>query len=1101
MRVMKNKTLFESFQENLKEIDSNVKKLNEDTILWSSDLDDDYADWSEEDFINHYKEDTGEEPEDADQARDYYIADTDDAVYDIKKEDLQSWVDEFQKQTTDNIIIMSGNVGVWTGNHSGGKVIDLESADDLLTDYDATVRLKDEGGNVVWECAHHDGTHYMGLYGLPKDEESRIKLVQELGIVDWVKDMYDYDSEDEALEDALSRLSSASELSDALSVEDYGKLPQYCPPIKSNVTIKEGVLEPQFSGNKSFYGKASVDTDSDGAKVLTSYSTKIAKVKDGKIEMLCDEDALSATTLRHLREFLKQEGIDPVPSKSEFVKMIKDKGINEADEVEEYDDHTDTEIVEDIIDKFKDITGVELTTIFNYEDTGNDAEGIFKQDKVEETSEAIVNYLKGKGLERSRIDDLLYKLDDELSGVWYQNLHESFLMNESIEHRGDCNNELFDKFNDAAKELFSVYFTYQDNDFSDFVVTFDGGYGNGYGLSFIRLDDGRYKMWVEGRMSKYIKPTKNKIFNSLDDIAEYINNNVKRENINESLSNDVNLKGKDVLYVFEDFNTGVDKNQTKLIEFANNKLKLGLDPVKDDLKIAKTIQEMSGDEVLGLIKECYGEEISNKFESFLDESLETLDTSKIKYINEQDQTVRVVTNVQEDRDYTITDITELEQVADGDVQPPIDITGLLNEVDARLNESVGNDWGVINYQSTRFNSDTKDSNALFELCVGDKTYLMSMLLEENGSLLKVNNTKGQTIFKRKSKDMVGLAESYIKQFIPKAEKEKSFIIKHINNDLHSRLTFIQSHIKELKSAPEADKEAFRSFIQNEIYGFVAELSGTIENEEPNDDDTSKLPTFDGMVEEVFGKEWVKVPDKENKLELDGVEVIKEAAKSLKETNYLKKYPYEKLQKMSDKELYRAWLEVKDAPDEVGSSEEVEYTLASDALWDIEGELCSRGFMDENNNKTEKWSELTEAEIIPVDDGTEEPENINVKDTHMEEPTDDSNVEVSTPSEGLNTGYATFIRKPKDIADVDNKTDSFTSGEASYIVVSKQKLSADEFDKLINGLSSPNEFCKQWEPIDTDNYAYNVIEFSCDDYDYKLLVDPSGFDYCRYVAKI
>jgi len=95
-------------------------------------------------------------------------------------------------------------------------------------------------------------------------------------------------------------------------------------------------------------------------------------------------------------------------------------------------------------------------------------------------------------------------------------------------------------------------------------------------------------------------------------------------------------------------------------------------------------------------------------------------------------------------------------------------------------------------------------------------------------------------------------------------------------------------------------------------------------------------------------------------------------KPLKETNYLKKYPYEKLQKMSDKELYKAWLEVKDAPDEEkvydrsGTAVEYNPTLASDALWDIEGELCSRGFMDEDNNKTEKWSELTEAEDPMVD---------------------------------------------------------------------------------------------------------------------------------------
>ena len=289
----------------------------------------------------------------------------------------------------------------------------------------------------------------------------------------------------------------------------------------------------------------------------------------------------------------------------------------------------------------------------------------------------------------------------------------------------------------------------------------------------------------------------------------------------------------------------------------------------------------------------------------------------------------------------------------------------------------------------------------------------------------------------------------------------------------------------MKSAP---KEAFRAFIQNEIYSFVAELSGSISKEEPNDEDTSKLPTFDDMVKDVFGKEWVKVPDKENKLELDGVEELKEefipnhaglhcpkcgsneyyevdddeyedgtqefhyeckkcgyksekdefnhndlneAAKSLKETNYLKKYPYEKLQKMSDKELYKAWLEVKGAPDVEGGPEEIEYTLASDALWDIEGELCSRGFMDEDNNKTEKWSELTESN----DEVQEEP----TKEVPSEEPTvkdETEPEEVTEPLNGLGTGYAKFARKASDINDVDVKADSFTVGESSYIIVSK-----------------------------------------------------------------
>lgn len=103
--------------------------------------------------------------------------------------------------------------------------------------------------------------------------------------------------------------------------------------------------------------------------------------------------------------------------------------------------------------------------------------------------------------------------------------------------------------------------------------------------------------------------------------------NVLQENVY-----DEPLYGKDVLYVFEDFDTGVDKNQEMLIKFANDYLDLNLNPVKDDLKIAKEIQLQSGDTVFYMIRQCYGDEIADKFDEFFDISIETLDTSKIKYI-------------------------------------------------------------------------------------------------------------------------------------------------------------------------------------------------------------------------------------------------------------------------------------------------------------------------------------------------------------------------------------------------------------------------------------------------------------------------------------
>ena len=61
------------------------------------------------------------------------------------------------------------------------------------------------------------------------------------------------------------------------------------------------------------------------------------------------------------------------------------------------------------------LTGKEIKDVLNYDEA---VEGFFKQGEVESTGESIINYLTKKGLSRSHIDELLYKLDDELTSLW-----------------------------------------------------------------------------------------------------------------------------------------------------------------------------------------------------------------------------------------------------------------------------------------------------------------------------------------------------------------------------------------------------------------------------------------------------------------------------------------------------------------------------------------------------------------------------------------------------------------------------------------------------------------------------------------------------------
>lgn len=74
-------------------------------------------------------------------------------------------------------------------------------------------------------------------------------------------------------------------------------------------------LTTQFDSKKSFYKKAYVELDSDNnTTTLYSYNTKVAYIDlDTKKAVVLM--TYSATTLRHIKEFLKQNGFKAETSK------------------------------------------------------------------------------------------------------------------------------------------------------------------------------------------------------------------------------------------------------------------------------------------------------------------------------------------------------------------------------------------------------------------------------------------------------------------------------------------------------------------------------------------------------------------------------------------------------------------------------------------------------------------------------------------------------------------------------------------------------------------------------------------------------------------
>jgi len=68
-------------------------------------------------------------------------------------------------------------------------------------------------------------------------------------------------------------------------------------------------LSTQYDSRASFYGKAQVIEDDEGDLTLQSYSTKVAKLSTNKCPNFCEVyGTYSQTTLRHIKEFLKQNG-------------------------------------------------------------------------------------------------------------------------------------------------------------------------------------------------------------------------------------------------------------------------------------------------------------------------------------------------------------------------------------------------------------------------------------------------------------------------------------------------------------------------------------------------------------------------------------------------------------------------------------------------------------------------------------------------------------------------------------------------------------------------------------------------------------------------
>ena len=81
-------------------------------------------------------------------------------------------------------------------------------------------------------------------------------------------------------------------------------------------------LNPVYNNQKSFYGKALIKDTTKGME-LYSYNTLVAKTEKRQIFVTHNDDYLTQTTLKHIKEFIQQVGYKKM-SKKELLQTFED---------------------------------------------------------------------------------------------------------------------------------------------------------------------------------------------------------------------------------------------------------------------------------------------------------------------------------------------------------------------------------------------------------------------------------------------------------------------------------------------------------------------------------------------------------------------------------------------------------------------------------------------------------------------------------------------------------------------------------------------------------------------------------------------------------
>lgn len=485
----------------------------------------------------------------------------------------------------------------------------------------------------------------------------------------------------------------------------------------------------------------------------------------------------------------------------------------------------------------------------------------------------------------------------------------------------------------------------------------------------------------------------------------------------------------------------------------------------------------------------------------------------------------------EDIDYIIQDVTELEDVTDEDVEAP-SIDGLLSLVNESLSAKYGNAWGYMKAHSIAKKESLQyaiidivtpsilkeNKAAKMKDTAVSKTIILESIPNSKLVNFKVNTLAGTTRFSQKTSNPAKvfsrwleseyLYDEMVKDFQKKIEarqaelKDSTEAYLKENPELANRINVLKAQAKLLKDAKMFEEG--KDDLVTLMYGIAAEFPANTNTQtsdktinKATEIQTQDFDTIDAIVELLFGKEYVKEPSKEEK------EVAKKNKKAIKES--YESFKIGEIEGTFNPETMEAMYSI---PADNVKDKRINLSKVPSVETPYNTETIIKDYVEKNFG-------LINAEEEPTTDATSEPEvEVQNDEEVVEEAADDTLPEEPTPNESKpeeepvenqsETGEASFFKvrqsEPVNIETLQSKLASGIDTQASpYIVVEERTIPKEEMEAYLSDLSKPQSFLQNIGTIDRKNYPFNVVKLKANGIPYTLLVDPVGYDYGRYIA--